>query len=119
MLRNGGDGSNRLSGEYSTCLISAYRTNGVTVRQMSGNRVNQASECQRAPSSLQCDDLPSLFFHVVLHRGDDTDGLHEAGVGAENLAAIFAGLAGVTALISGQNRENALISLPNGPDLAA
>ena len=67
---------------------------------------------------LQLDSLP-LFVQVVLHRGDDTEGLHEASAGAENLAASLAGFAGVAALISRQNRENALIRLPNGPDLAA
>ena len=63
----------------------------------------------------QRDSLPSLFLQVVLHGGDYADSLHKAAVNRE---IPDAGLAGVAAIIRGQNRENALICLPNGSDLA-
>lgn len=59
----------------------------------------------------------SLFVQVVLDGGDDADGLHEAGVGGI-AETVFAGFAGITALVGGENGEHALIGLPDGADLA-
>src|ERR1700685_3602437 len=57
----------------------------------------------------------ALLLQVILHRGYDADGLHQAIVSRRVVVAFFAGGA---ALICGKNREHALIRLPDRPHFA-